>query len=175
MSDPAAKPLPDNAEQLLATGQLFHTLAADPRYRKKVLGLIKESSPGTIIPELDVEIDMDRRVTERVKPFEDANKTLTERVSSLETRLGREAMREQHGLTEDELVEVETFAKDNGIIKGEPAVKFWRHEQTLGTPRGTRVDAGLTPEDRKLLTKNPKQWALKQADRVIREIRGGRR
>ena len=86
-----AKPLPDNAEQLLATGQLFHTLAADPRYRKKVLGLIKESSPGTIIPELDVEIDMDRRVTERVKPFEDANKTLTERVSSLETRLGREA------------------------------------------------------------------------------------
>ena len=170
----------EQQRQLIATGRLFHTLAADPKHRKNVLGLIKAAAPEVSIPELEIDADVDRRVSERVKPTEDATAALKAEVESLRTQIGRDAYRSKAGLTEDELVEVEEIAKSGKIGDPDAAVELWRSRQALGTPRGTtrsNPDSEYMTELRKIDPRNVsalKRAAFKQADRVLKESRGRR-
>jgi Skp family chaperone for outer membrane proteins len=146
VSDPAADPAISTEQQqkFLQTGQLFEALAADPKYRRKVLGIIKEVNPNAVIPELEVDAAVERGVAERVKPVEETNTALRKEVDELKRMINRDKFAETTGLSEDELVEVEALAKDAGITKGETAVEHWRMKNQLGTPRPTpQTKAGL--------------------------------
>jgi hypothetical protein len=183
VSDAAAErtePTSEQQQKLLATGQLFETLAADPKYRKRVLGLIKEVNPNAVIPELDVDDAVERGVTERVKPVVDENAVLRKELDEVKRTLSRDKFAVSVGLTEDELVEVEALAKEAGITKGETAVEHWRMKTQLGTPRSTpQVKQGeeyvaklrkVKPTD----TVRLKQLAIEEGTRILRETRGRR-
>ena len=170
----------EQQRQLLATGKLFHALAADPKHRKSVLGLIKAAAPEVSIPELEIDADVDRRVSERVKPTEDATAELKKEIESLRTQIGRDAYRSKAGLSEDELIEVEEIAKSGKIGDPDAAVELWKARNAIGTPRGStrpNPDADYLAEIRKAGPRNVaalKQAAFKQANRVLAELRGRR-
>ena len=182
MTTPAETPtLTDEQQrQLIATGRLFHTLAADPTHRKSVLGLIKAAAPDVSIPELEIDADVDRRVTERVKPTEEATAALRQEIADLRSQIGRDAYRSKAGLTEDELVEVEELAKKGKIGDPDAAVELWKARNALGTPRGSQrpnPDDEYLKEIRKAGPRNVaalKQAAFKQASKVLAEMRGRR-
>lgn len=169
---------PDQQQKLLATGALFHALAADPRYRKKVLGLIKEAAPDTTIPELDLEGAVLKTVDERIKPQSEEFKKINERLDGISQTLTREKFREQHGLSDDELVDVEELAKKENIGNSSIAVEVYRHRQALGTPRGTRKTPPGTGEYLKKIgaadprnQKGLKLIAEEEANRIFQTIR----
>jgi len=166
--------------QLLATGELWHTLAADPKTRKEALRLLKLGRPDQPIPELDMEDEAARKADERVKPIEEENKSLKAEVEGIKRHLNRQAWAQQHGLEEEDVVEIETFAKENGITKGDKAVELWRNQQ-LGTPRSTAREPGgeaylstlqkINPRDQNKI----KSAVFTEANRIIRESRQRRR
>lgn len=171
----------DTKKKLVATGQLFHALAADPRYRKRVLGLIKEAAPDSVIPELDTDRELEERTTARVKPLEEKNAALETRLKDLETQRARDLWKTEEGLTDEEVVEIEELAVKSKIGDAKTAVSFWRQGQALGTPRGTARRDGADEYLGELGKINPnngvglKAAALRQASKIISELRRGRR
>lgn len=179
MSEDATAELSETDKaKALQTGLLMHRIAGiSPAMRRKVLGVIKDAAPEYPIPELDLEADMERRVTEKVKPFEDSTAALTAEVRALKTELARKDMKGKLGLDEDELVEVETLAKEKGISNVETATEFYQmRAQVLGTPRGTR-DPGAEDYQTKLRKVNPrnhqalKRAAIDEGARILRSLR----
>jgi hypothetical protein len=166
--------------KLLKTGLLISKLSADPKHRRKALELIKAAAPETSIPELDMEEAAGRIAEERTKPVMEENKSLREEFNALKTSLQRDKWREAHGLTEEDLVEVEELAKDKGITKADTAVDFWRTKNQIGTPRSTRQNKGAQDYHTELGKIPPtngaalKAAAFRQADKVLREMRGRR-
>lgn len=122
-------------DPILATGKLFHALAADPRYRKKVLGLVKEASPDTVIPELDMADAAAKQAEERTKPLSEKLDKAEKRLEEMERREARAKWANTHGLDDEEVVEVEKLAQEKGITKADTAVEFYR---ATGKPRSTR-------------------------------------
>src|SRR5262245_48679122 len=102
-----------------------------------MLEIIKEASPETPIPELDLQRDMDARVAGKVKPIEDENAALKQRLAALEARSGRDDLRAKHGLDEADLVEIEALTKDGKITDAETAIEHHRMRMALGAPRPT--------------------------------------
>lgn len=164
-------------EQIRKVGTLMHRLSKDPKHRRKVLELLKEASPETSIPELDIEEAADRRADEKVKPIHEQMKALTAELGALKTTLARERWQLETGLDSDEIDAVETLAKEKGITKATTAVEFYR---ALGTPRGTRRNKTADEYLGKLSKINPrnvgalKAEATAQANRVLTEMRSGR-
>lgn len=168
----------DEQAKLLATGALFQALAKDPKHRKDVLSLIKRASPDTPIPELDLEAAITQRVQDQFKPKDDEVKALKDQVDTLNRRLARDDWAKQHGLQEEEVVEVEALAKEKHISDGKTAVEFYQMQRQLGTPRGTRKPPKGTEEYLSRLGKiNPRNSSqLKRAatDEAVRIISGRR-
>lgn len=125
----------DGDDPILATGKLFHALAADPRYRKKVLTLIKEAAPDTSIPELDLADAAAKQADERTKPLTEALDKANKRLDEVERREAKRSWASAHDLDDEEVVEVEKLALEKGITKAETAVEFYR---ATGKPRSTR-------------------------------------
>lgn len=166
----------------LATGRLFHTLGSDPRYRRKVLGLIKEASPETPIPEIDIPDSVSRHVEDRTKSQGEEFNKLNSRFDDLERHLSRENFRAEHDLSDAELVEVEEIARSGKISDGKTAVEYWKMRNQIGTPRGTRkLDSDtqdylsriskVSPKDNRSL----KALAVEEANKVLSQMKRTRR
>lgn len=169
---------PEQQQKLLATGTLFHALAADPRYRKEVLGIIKKAAPDTMIPELDLQDSLLKSVDERLKPKDETMSKLNERFDSLEKRLTREDWREANNLSQEECLEVEDLAKKEQIGNSSAALELWKSRQAAGTPRGTRRNIPGTGEYLKKLSsisprdsKNLRLVAEEEATRILSTIK----
>ena len=128
---PAAEPqvTQEQALKLMQTGQLFATLAADPKTRNQVLGLIKQAKPDLYIPELEVSGEVDKKVAERVKPYEEKTEALSKELSEIKGVLSRQTWAAKAGISEEEAVEVEKVAEEAGITKGETALEYWAMKQ----------------------------------------------
>jgi hypothetical protein len=156
-------------ETVLNMGQLFTVLAQDPKHRQKVLGLMREAAPGVPIPELDVARDVEEKITAATKSVADENKTLRERLDKLEIGDRQKKWQEANGVDDDELAAVTTLASEKKIHDPDTALDYYRKSE-LGKPRGT-VASGMTDESRKLLYTKPKEWAFREGERVIKELR----
>jgi len=168
----------EQQSKFLATGQLFHALAADPRYRKEVLALIKKASPDTPIPELDMEATLLKSLEEKLKPNNESSKQLMDRLEALERRSIRDKWMEEQALSDAEANEVEELAKKEQIGNGNAAVELWRSRQALGTPRGVRKTPPGTEEYLKKLSavsptdgKRLKRIAEDEANRIFSTVR----
>jgi hypothetical protein len=168
----------ETQSKLLATGSLFHALAADPKYRRKVLGLIKEASPETPIPELDMEAAVLRGVEERLKPEKESAERLQARLDSIEKRQIRDDWKNKFQLDDEEAVEVEQLAQKEQIGNGAVAVELYRSRQALGAPRSTRKTQPGTEEYLKKLhsvpptnAKSLKQIAQDEATRIFASLK----
>jgi hypothetical protein len=165
---PAALEKPQPPEEVVALGQLMTVLGQDPKYRTQILSLIRSANPNLPIPELDLTQAITEKVDARAKGLEEANATLTDRLGSLERQLARDRWAMEHGLSDEEMVEVETFAKEKKI--GDPASALEYYQ--LGRPRRTGgPETKHSAESIKSLHKNPKAWALAEGERVLAELR----
>jgi hypothetical protein len=171
--------LPPDVKELVRGGRVFKALGADPKFRPRMLEIIKEASPETPIPELDLQRDMDARVAGRVKPIEDEAAALRAEVAELRARNAREDLRAKHGLDESEFEEVQALTKDGKITDTETAIEHHRMRMALSAPRPT-VEPGAEQFQQKLRKINPrnvnalKQAAMDEGSRVLREMRGRR-
>ncbi len=173
----------EQALKLMQTGQLFATLAADPKTRTQVLGLIKQAKPDLYIPELEVQGEVDKTVAARVKPYEEKTEALSKELAELKGAISRQAWAAKAGLSEDEAVEVEKVAEEAGITKGETALEYWTMKQRLGTPRATpasKAGEEYLTKIRKVNPRDPqagqrlKALAIEEGMRIQRETRGRR-
>jgi hypothetical protein len=167
----------EQQRQTLATGRLFQTMANDPKYRKKVLGLIKDAAPEVVIPELEMDAEIDRRVGEARKPLDESYAALAKRQDDLERKIGRENFKRDQHLSEDELVEVEELATKAKIGDAGTAVEHWRMQLRLGAPRSTRTpdaDQDYLQTLRKIGPRNVtalKKAATERARQILNESR----
>ncbi len=181
MADEKTPPALSDEEKtrLFNTGLFFHQAARDPKHRKTLLGVIKDVNPETVIPELDLAAEQDARIDARMKPVLEENARLVKEVETLKSAVGKRTFLDEENISEDELVEVDTLAKEFGITNGKKAVEFWREKQTFGTPRSTPLnqgDADYVEQVRKYAgdARKLKELATAQATKVLREVRGGR-
>lgn len=167
------------AQHLLRGGRLFQALGADPKFRPRMLEILKEADPNTPIPELDLARDMDGRVAARTKPLEDENAALKQRLDALEKRTSRDDLRKTHDLDEDELVAVDALTKDGKITDTDTAIELHRLRMATSAPRPT-VEPGAEAFQAKLRKLGPRNVrglqaaAIEEGHRVLRESRGRR-
>lgn len=164
---PEPVPVPN---EVAALGLLFQEIGQDPKYRGQLLSMIREHAPNLPIPELDIEKSVHARLEAETKPLLEQNKSLTERLGTLERSIARDRWATEHGLSEEEMVEFETFAKDKKMGDAESALDYWQ-KSSLGRPRGTSAPVALSDESRKALHKNPREWALKRGEEVLADFR----
>ena len=167
---PPTPPTPPADPNVVQLGQLMAVLGQDPKYRERILGLIKEGSPTTYIPELEVAHAASTKIETELKPLREENKTLTERLGKLESSLAQRTWQEQFGVDDEEFAAVTTLAKEKKIGDPNTALEYYR-QADLGRPRGTHSSAHLNDESRKELYRNPKQWYEKEANKILSESR----
>lgn len=166
---PEAPPVPP--PEVAALGALMAELAREPKYRKKILGLIREHDPNLPIPELDVAQEVLQEVEAARKGSDERAQKAEERLAALERMISRDRWAESNGLSEEEMAELETFAKEKKIGDADAALDYYR----LGRPRSSGARPEITAESRKELHQNPKAWALREGERVLAELRRTRR
>lgn len=174
--------LPPDVKELVRGGRVFQALGRDPKFRPRMLEIIKEASPETPIPELDLQRDFDQRVSNRVKPYEDTVTALRAELDEVKAQRSRDALRSKHGLDEAELEEVTALTKDGKISDFDTAVEHHRMRMALSAPRPT-VEPGAEAYQAKLRKINPrsptgvtrlKAAAIEEGNRILREMRGRR-
>jgi hypothetical protein len=167
---PAPMPKPEPPEEVVALGQLMTLLGQNPKYRPRILEMLRDVNPDMPIPELDVARSVTERVEAHAKTQDERNTKLETRLGELETSLRRDRWATEHGLDEEELVAVETFAKEKKVGDPESALDYYRKVQ-LGQPRQTGGQTTMTAESRRELYKNPRAWALREGEKVLAELR----
>lgn len=170
---PTAPIIPDPPapnESVVALGQLFTVLSQDPRQRPKILEMIQEAAPNLHIPELAVARQADAKVDQATQELRAQNSQLTERLTKVEGDIQRTKWMDANGVDDEEYQAVTTFAKEKKIHDPDSALDYFRKVE-LGRPRGTGGAAQMTEESRKLLYKNPKQWAEQEAHKILNESR----
>lgn len=166
--------------RLMNAGRAFAAIAANPKHRHAALTLIKDQFPDAVIPEIDAVSAVDARIDARMKPVLDENASLVKKVEDLTGIINRGTFASEHGLDEEGLEEVESFAKEYEIKNGAKAVELFRERQRLGTPRPTARTDSDTEYQKELTKALPRGGAavkaavMKHAERVVREVRGGR-
>jgi len=161
-------PQPPPSPEVMALGELMSVLGQDPKYRDRILELIRDANPNLPIPELDVKRAIGERVDAATKSSEERAAKSEERLAALERSITRDRWAADQGLSEEEMTELEAFAKEKKIGDPEAALDYYR----LGRPRSTgssRVE--ITAGSRKELQKDPKAWALREGERVLAELR----
>jgi hypothetical protein len=167
---PPVPPEPPVDPNVVKLGQLMAVLGQDPKFRPRVLGLIREGAPDQPIPELDVARNVESKVEAELKPLREENKKLTERLGTLEQGINQSKWQDANGVDDEELVAVTTFAREKKIGDPNTALDYWRQSE-LGRPRGSASSAHLNEESRKELYRNPKAWYEKEAHKILAESR----
>lgn len=172
---PAPLEPPNVPQEIAALGQLMAVMGQDPKYRTKLMEMVREYAPDLPIPELDIEQNIRARVDADTKVVKADHAKLAERLSTMERSIARDRWAMEHGLSDEEMDELESFAKEKKIGDSESAFDYFR-KSGLGRPRGTSAPVALSDESRKALYKDPRAWALKQGEDILAQMRrGGRR
>lgn len=167
---PAPPTPPAAPPEITQFGALMAEIGKDPKARQQMLEMISAHAPDLHIPELEIRRGVETRLEEHTKPLRETNEQLTKRLASLENAISRDRWAAEHGLSEEEMADFEKFAKDKKLGDPESALDYYQ-KANLGRPRGTSASATLSDESRKLLHKNPKEWALRRGEEILTEIR----
>lgn len=160
-----------------ALGELVSILSNDPKYRPQVLSLLRAADPNMAIPELDVAKGLEDKLSAHQTKSDEREAEREKRLAALERQLSRDRWANERGLSDEEMTELETFAKDKKIGDPESALDYWRKTE-LGRPRSTSAPAEMDADARKALYGNArtrKDWVLKRGAEIIAEMRRGRR
>jgi hypothetical protein len=181
MGDETIVNIPDD---IAYPAKLMKTLYDDPKTRPGLLKLVKQYAPNVRIPE----VDTPNEVAGALKPLID--QINTDRQERQAEKLERQAEKDREkvmkradlGLSSEDLPEVEKTMKEGQIASLETAAELYSHRKRAAAPRGGYVgntfDIGGGKEYLSTLMKTPKeglkQVALREADRIFHELRGGR-
>jgi len=148
--------------QALQKSKLMDTLHADPRTHRKILEAIKEVQPELSVPEIDAAKYVEPQLEQM-------------RRENLEVRaeLAKSRIKEQYGMSDQELVDTFTMMKDEGIARVDHAVELQRARESQ-RPRNAGQRPIELPNVAQLFS-NPAQFARDEAAKVIQEFRSGRR
>ena len=161
----------ENTSKELA--ELALKLSSNPKTRKAFLKLTKEAYPDTPIPEIDVDSQIEERVSavkkeadERIKKIEDDR--LQERLIAQ-----RQSTMREHGLDETQMKSMEEM-----ITKGElPADYKWAGKlfkqqiEPVGSTSYTQEYGPLAMPSAEGLMENESRWSVTEAHKVVDELR----
>lgn len=171
---PAPLAPPDVPPEMAQFGQLMSVIGQDPKYRGQLLGIIRDFAPDLPIPELDIAKNVADQLRKDTQPVIESNKQLTDRLETLERAIARDRWATERGLSDEEMKELEAFAKEKKVGDPDVALDYYQRSN-LGRPRGTSAPVSMSDESRKALYKDPRAWALKQGEEILAQMRRGRR
>lgn len=156
-------------EEMEGLATISHTLANNPATRKEYLRLIKQASPATSIPELDLE----ERVAE-------GNRPLLEKINSLEKELSEKNFKDlrdrehgrlrEMGIPQEEIKAVEDMMLESKIGSYETAGQFYLSQKKMAEPSATQFKTAMTMPDMKEIGSDVNSWARSQAFDAINDI-----
>ncbi|MBX6392588.1 MAG: hypothetical protein IRY96_03880 [Burkholderiales bacterium] len=162
---------PEDVQRLAS---LTLKIAGNPKTKREYLKLIKQIDDSFEAPELAIEETEQRvasKVEERIKPLED--KLQQEELRRKYEELRMEPVRK--GLvSEDELPELEKFAKERGFLPTQllQAAQLRAAERSMVPPEAPPVKPWSEGDEER--RKNPQEWFRKQATQRIAELRNKR-
>ena len=162
-------PVPPVSPEITALGQLMAHLGQDPKYRPEILKLLRAANPAMPIPELDVAEAMRAEAAATRKLGDDRAKLAEDRLETLERMIRRDRWADSNGLSEEEMTELESFAKDKKIGDPEAALDYYRLGRPRSTGGSTRVEHSA--EVMKQYAANPRATALREGERILAELR----
>jgi hypothetical protein len=161
-------------QQIEGLASVYTDLLQDASTRKDILRLTKKRLPNVSIPEIDMDDKVNSKMEELAKEREEFRKE--QQMAKLEAE--RDKKRQKlldKGLIEkeDEFDEVEKFMTEKGMGDHEAAAQFRKLERQAAIPTASRYvgpTMDLPPTFAEVM-KNPQQWALNEAGRVMAEIK----
>jgi len=145
----------------LQKSKLLDDLHANLKTRGPLLNLMKEQNPSLTIPEVDA-----------VRAIEPQMQELRQTNLELKAQLAKQQIREQYGLSDEELIETARVMKDDGVSRIDTAIELQR-ARAAAAPRNSQASPLQLPNTQELFS-DPKGWANREAHNVIEEIRRGR-
>lgn len=150
---------------------LLDMLYGNAEIRKELLPLVKKVAPHVSIPEVDTPLLVQSTLQSELKPL---HEELAEVRRDRTLRAQREALLDA-GLDPDaDMEKISQLMTDRKIGDFGTAVQLYSLQQQTAEPRSISEPAFLVPNDAKLF-QDPKGWAREEADRVLSEMRRGRR
>ena len=153
--------------------QLALSMSGNAKTRKQFLKLTKEVAPGTPIPEIDAESELEKRLAEEREAREKLEQRLNE--TELKAKLGsaKRAAMETYGLDDEHMKSMEEM-----IGKGElPADYKWASQlykqqldQAAPTTYGSSVWGPAELPGNEGLMENPDKWAKTTAHQMIDDM-----
>lgn len=160
-------------EEMESLANITKTLADNPSTRRRMLQLIKEASPMTNIPEIDLEHRLELQ-----------NKPLTDKISELESSLQmrdfNEMRKENHkkliemGVSKDNIKDVEQTMIDRKIGDYEVAGQFYMSQNQPAEPTAGTFGSPLKMPNMKEMG-DINVWARGQAYEAVNDIIKARR
>lgn len=151
---------------------LARQLAENPATRKDFLRLTKKAKPEMVIPELEIEEQTDKRVSDSNKRVEALEAQLREREVREELERRRSKVVEKGLATKDDIDEIEKVMLDKGITNHEAAAEYWSFMKQAAKPTPTGYNPSpLKGFDLKTYVKNPTQAARSEAAKALNELR----
>lgn len=134
----------DHAKKADKDAGLLRTLLDDPATRKDTLELVKKKNPGMAIPEIEVAAAQEAALAEERKARQKLEAEVREIRQYESLRAERERVMEEHGLSKNDLKEVEKLMVDDKapIPHFDAAVKVFKASQVMAEP----TSASLTPQ-----------------------------
>lgn len=168
--DPALQPVYQKS-------QLLDELYKDPKTRDATLRLIKDKYPDVRIPEIEVQDRVAKIEDKWEKRYEEREKVWQDREAKASRAEAITAMKAQ-GVDDAEVEKVEALMAEAKI--GDPAVaaEVFVTRRAAAAPRGAPQSFTFDMPNQKELFGTPSQrknWARREAARVLDEVRQGGR
>ena len=155
-------------EEMESLATLSKTLADNPATRRQFLSMVKQASPDTPIPE----IDMENRIYQNVKPFVDKITILESQLADRDFKETVKVNREKlnaHGLG-DKVSEIEKMMVDNKIGDYDTAAKFYKSTQEASTPTPASFSSPMSMPNMKEMGGDINAWARQAAHEAVNDI-----
>lgn len=164
--------IPDELMPEIVKSKLVDALMANPENKQQILAMTKKQFPNAPIPEYDIPQQFQEKQVEPLR------KQLAELTTKLEAREAADAARDEWaaaGVSPEDKPEVEKLMVEKGIAKVDTAAEHLKLQRQTA-PR-SMPSPGLTFQTTNLdaFFKDPKGAAMQEAERVIQELKGGRR
>lgn len=163
-------------EQRDELAKLAKDMSENPATRREFLRLTKKHSPGTPIPEIDIEDRIAASEAASKKEMDALQKKILEGEVKERIRDNRQKLRDK-GFSEEEIAATEKLMVDKHIPSHEIAGEHYRLTKQAATPTpASLVHVNKMPVDGKTLKESGgiKKWGQNEAHKAIDEIRSGK-
>lgn len=124
-------------DQLLEVARLQQTLSTDPATRESYLRLVKQVNPKLSVPEIDVRDRVDAQLATEREKFQKLEEKFAQKEIQDRVEKARNGVKSKHGLSDDQLTQVEKLMTEKHIPDYDTAAEFFSMSQRTAVPTST--------------------------------------